>query len=53
MREYMGYELRWFETKGNGINYCEVWKDGTMWGFASSEVDAEIMVDRMIEKEVR
>lgn len=26
------------------------WKDGQMWGFASTRDDAEIMIDRIIER---
>lgn len=50
-KNYRGYEIRTYETKGIGMgNYYEVWKDGQMCGFASNETDAEIMVDRMIER---
>ena len=50
-KNYRGYEIRTYETMGIGMGtYYEVWKDGEMWGFASNLQDAEIMIDRMIEK---
>ena len=50
-KNYRGYEIRTYETMGIGKGTCfEVWRDGQMWGFASNELDAEIMIDRMIEK---
>lgn len=50
-KNYRGYEIKTYETMGIGCGtYYEVWKDGRMWGFASNELDAEIMIDRMVER---
>lgn len=50
-RTYRGYEIRTYETMGIGRGtYYEIWKNDMMWGFTASEVDAEIMIDQMIER---
>ena len=50
-KNYRGYEIRTYKTKGIGMgSYYEVWKNGQMWGFASNEDDAEILIDCMIER---
>lgn len=54
MKNYRGYEIKKCETMDAGKrSYCEIWKDGNMWGFTSDAIDAEIMIDRMIEKAER
>lgn len=51
MKNYKGYEIRTYETMGiNKGTYFEIWKYEQMWGFTANEFDAEIMIDRMIEK---
>ena len=51
MKNYRGYQIKKYETCGiNRGWYFEVWKDDSMWGFASNLADAEIMIDRMLDK---
>lgn len=48
MRKYRGYEIR--TVKAARRNYFELWKDGQTWGFTDNYLDAEILIDRILDR---
>ena len=50
---YRGYEIKRYETLGDGRLYYEAWKDGVLWVFADDGDVLKNAIDGMFKKGVR
>lgn len=48
---YRGYEIKRYETVGDGRLFYEAWKDGILWAFAIKLDGLKELVDGLIKED--